>query len=212
MIIFNMIIFNMIISIGKTQAMVIAKDPVRCKVVAGDNIIQQVTKFNYLGVETASDRNISREVRTQADKAARISGCLRDSIWRNLCTRSKVRIYRTCIRPILTYAAETREETSKTKKIIRTTEMKILRTIKGVTLREQIRSEAIRNKLEIQDIMRWTRARRRQWRDHVDRMGPERIARWAKIHGPSTTRLPGRPPKHWHESWTSGSQEVTEAE
>jgi len=38
--------------------------------------------------------------------------------------------------------------------------MKILRTIKGVSLREQIRNETIRN--ELQDIVRWTRARRRQ--------------------------------------------------
>jgi len=33
-----------------------------------------------------------------------------------MSTENKMRIYKTCIRPILTYAAEIRAETSKTKK------------------------------------------------------------------------------------------------
>ncbi|XP_011631965.1 uncharacterized protein LOC105423758 [Pogonomyrmex barbatus] len=103
--------FNMIMLIGKTA---------------------MVMKFNYLRIETASDRNITEEVRTQAIKAARISGYLRDIIWRNqhISARSKIRIYKTCVRPILTYIAETRAETSKTKRIMRATKIKILRTIK----------------------------------------------------------------------------------
>ena len=42
-------------------------------------------------------------------KAARISGCLYNLIWDNryMSTDSKVRIYKTNVRPVLTYAAET---------------------------------------------------------------------------------------------------------
>ena len=35
---------------------------------------------------------------------------------------SKARIYRTTVRPILTYAAETRADTNRTKRVLRTTE------------------------------------------------------------------------------------------
>ncbi|XP_072764658.1 uncharacterized protein [Anoplolepis gracilipes] len=190
--------------------LVIAKEPIRCKLVVNDHIIKQVMSFNYLGVETYSGRYLLNKARTQTNnKAARIAGCLRDIIWRNkyMTTKSKIRIYKTCIRPVLTYAAETRAETSKTKRMMRTTEMRILRTIKGVSLRDRIRSSDIRREFELQDVVRWTRARRRFWRDHVDRMRPEQLPNWAKIQKLNTRRAVGRPPKRWYESWTSGSQE-----
>ena len=43
---------------------------------------------------------------------------------------SKTRIYKTCVRPIMTYATET----AATKQMLRTTEIKILRLIVGKTL------------------------------------------------------------------------------
>lgn len=64
-----------------------------------------------------------------------------------MSTKSKTRIYKSCIRPVLTYA-ETRAETSQTKRMIRATEIKILRPIKGVTLRDRIRSDTILRELE----------------------------------------------------------------
>ncbi|XP_050452220.1 uncharacterized protein LOC126851927 [Cataglyphis hispanica] len=84
--------FNMVISTEKTWSMVISKEPIRCKLVINDEIIEQVMKLNYLGIEASSDRNIIREVQTQADKANRISGYLKDIIWRNkyMITESKV--------------------------------------------------------------------------------------------------------------------------
>lgn len=90
--------FNMLVSRKKTQAMVIAKEPIRCKLVVNDHIIEQVMGFSYLGVETSSDRYLVNEVRTQANKAARIAGYLRDTIWQNkyMSMKSKIRIYKAC--------------------------------------------------------------------------------------------------------------------
>lgn len=125
-----------------------------------------------------------------------------------MSTRSKVRIYKTYIRPILTYTAETRADIIKMKRILRTTEMRTLRAIRGVTLRDRMRNEQIRQDCDIQNIVRWSRARRRHWRDHMDRMTPLRLAKLVKTHNPQNPRPPGRPPKRWYESWTSGSQEA----
>lgn len=62
----------------------------------------------------------------------KISGALSTIIWRNkyLSNKTKVRIYKACVRPVLTYAVETRAETAKTKQIFRTTEMRTLRAIR----------------------------------------------------------------------------------
>ncbi|CAG9836503.1 unnamed protein product [Diabrotica balteata] len=88
-------------------------------------------KFNYLEVLITSDRDIRTETTRQALKAARVSGCLREITWRNkhLTTESKMKVYKTTVRPILTYAAETRTDIRKTKQQINNIEMKLLRLI-----------------------------------------------------------------------------------
>ena len=70
---------------------------------------------------------------------------------------SKIRIYKTCVRPIMTYAIETRAEKTSTKQLLRTTEMRTLRSIAGYSLRDKQRNEEIRNQCGIEDIVRWVK-------------------------------------------------------
>ncbi|XP_048516533.1 uncharacterized protein LOC125502453 [Dendroctonus ponderosae] len=170
---------NMQISIEKTQSMVISKDPIRCKLVVSEHIIQQVMNFNYLRLQVSSSRGTVNKVENQIRKAVRVSGCLRDIIWKNkyMTTGSKTRIYKTYVRPIMTYAVETRAETFATERKMRTAEMKILRTIKGITLHDRIRNENTRRELGVQDVVRWMRERRRCWRDHIEGMRPDNTRR-----------------------------------
>lgn len=148
-------------NLNTTKSMVVSKEPIRCKLAIDNHLIEQVSSFNYFGVLTSRDRNITKEVRTQANKAAIILGYLRDIIWKNkyISLQNKVRIYKASVRPILTYAAETRAKNSKTKKVARTTEMRTLRSIMGVTLIDRMRSADIREKCGVQDIVRWMRKR-----------------------------------------------------
>jgi len=46
----------------KTQSMVIAKEPIRLKLMAHNKIIQQILKFNYLDTLISSDRNLIEEI------------------------------------------------------------------------------------------------------------------------------------------------------
>ncbi|KAL6421250.1 hypothetical protein ACFW04_013665 [Cataglyphis niger] len=98
-------------------------------------------RFNMLIFRKKTQVMIPRERSKNAGKQSRIADYFSDIVWRNkyMSTKNKIRIYKTCIRPILTYAAETRVETSRTKKMMRTTEMRILRAIKGVSLRDILR-------------------------------------------------------------------------
>ena len=200
---------NMEISIPKTKSIVVAREPRRCKLVVNNEIIEQISEFIYLGVKISAHENLLNSLRNQIYRSLRIAGALRTTIWQNryMSTQSKIRIYKTCVRPIMTYAAETRADTAETKRMLRTNEMKVLRTITGNTLRDQRRSQDIRNECEIDDVVRWTRARRRYWNEHVTRMGAERLAKIARNGKPATKRPPGRPPKRWKDSWSSASQE-----
>lgn len=130
-------------------------------------------------------------------------------MWSNPYMRkdSKIRIYKTCIRPIMTYGTEVREDTNKTKQMLRVAEMKTLRTIVGKTRRDRVRNTDVREQCGIQDIVRWGRQRKRQWYNHVRRMDENRLPRLVLENNPPGSRPPGRPPKRWKDSWQSTSQE-----
>jgi hypothetical protein len=55
--------------------------------------------------------------------------------------------------------------------------MRVLRNIKGFTSRDGISCDDIR--YNVNDVARWVRTRRRNWRDNVDRMGEDRWASWS---------------------------------
>lgn len=57
-------------------------------------------------------------------------------IWRNkyITTKTKSRIYKATIRPIITYTSKIRPDTIRTQKLLETTEMTMLRRITRNTL------------------------------------------------------------------------------
>ncbi|XP_057667260.1 uncharacterized protein LOC130900578 [Diorhabda carinulata] len=173
------------ISISKTKCMTIAKDPLRCKLVVEDNPIEQVMQFRYLGIDISSTHDPAKDLRSQINKASALSACLRDIVWSNPYMRkdSKIRIYETCIRPIMTYGTEVREATNKTKQMLKVAEMKTLRSIVGKTRRDRIRNTDVKEQCGIQDIVRWGRQRKRKQ--------PRNILE----NNPPGSRPPGRPPK-----------------
>uniref|UniRef100_A0A6P7FTG7 Uncharacterized protein LOC114332484 n=1 Tax=Diabrotica virgifera virgifera TaxID=50390 RepID=A0A6P7FTG7_DIAVI len=121
----------MTISAEKTKCMTTSKYPLRCKIEIDGKIIKQEARFRYLGIDITSYGDVKEEVRQQSLKASKAAGSLNDTIWKNKHLRqdTKARIYKAAIRPILTYTAETRPDKSKTRRLLETTEMKILRRI-----------------------------------------------------------------------------------
>ncbi|XP_050516829.1 uncharacterized protein LOC126891647 [Diabrotica virgifera virgifera] len=171
--------------------------------------VEQVNHFKYLGAEITSYKNLSKVVKEQTMKAAGISGCLKEIVYKKkyLNTGSKIKIYETTIIPILTYAAEKRPDTNRTLQMMRTLEMGTLRSIQGQTLCDRIRSENIRQNCEIQDIGKWVRQRRKYWNKRIKRMEDNRLVKSAKTNNPLGKRPQARPSKRWRECWTSSSKE-----
>ena len=79
---------------------------------------------------------LKEEVRKQVNKASAISGCLNSYIWRNKYLRreTKVKIYKTVVRPVMT---ETRSVTVKTKQMLNITEMNVLRKVQSIQCRNK---------------------------------------------------------------------------
>lgn len=159
-------------------------------------------QIKYLGTTISSFGYLEHEVREQTNRASKISGCLNDFIWKNkyLRTNTKVRIYKTVVRPVMTYAAETRADTTKTRQLLEKTEMSTLRRIVGKTRMDRVRSEDIREICNIQRIEEWIVRRRKEWRSHVEGMEDDRLVRRVKDGIPEGRRSPGRPRKRWRDS------------
>lgn len=65
---------------------------------------------------------------------------------------SKIGIHQSAIRPVITYAAGTWQDTTKTQKMIREVEINVLTSIHGKTLHDRVRNEDIRQQSGVQDI------------------------------------------------------------
>ena len=129
-----------------------SKTPLRCKLVVDGKIIYQKMKFKYLGVDISGYGDVETEVREQTNKVARVAACLDNTIWRNKHMRieTKARIYKATIRPIMTYTAETRPETTKT--MLETTEIKILRKLAGKTMLDREQNKNIGRTCGTEDV------------------------------------------------------------
>uniref|UniRef100_A0A6P7F5U2 Uncharacterized protein LOC114326842 n=1 Tax=Diabrotica virgifera virgifera TaxID=50390 RepID=A0A6P7F5U2_DIAVI len=103
----------------------------------------------------------------------------------------KRRIYKTVIRPKMTYGAETRSDTERTRRLLETAEMKTLRKIDGKTLWDRVRSTDIRRRCKVDNINNWVRNRRIEWNDHISRMTTNRVVR-KTIGGKTTKTMEGQ--------------------
>jgi plasmid maintenance system killer protein len=120
---------------------------------------------------------------------------------RSISQSIKIRLYKTIIRPAVTYGAETWTLTSKTENMLMTWERKILRKIYGPTkengqLRINTNAELI-TKYKSQDIVTVIRVRRFEWLAHVIRMNENRSVKKifeGKLEG---KRVRGRPRLRW---------------
>ena len=90
----------------------------------------------------------------------------------------KIRLYKTIIRPVMTYGAETWTLTSKMEKMLMTWERKILRKIYGPTKENgqwRIKTnEKLMTKYKAPDIVKVIKIRRLEWLGHVVRMNETR--------------------------------------
>jgi hypothetical protein len=114
-----------------------------------------------------------------------------------------LKIYRTLIRPVVTYGSETWVMSAADENALRVFERKVLRRIYGPVRegeRWRIRSNrGLEEILKGEDIVRFVKSRRLAWPRHVERMGEVRMQR-KLLHGRIEERRRGRPRKRWLQS------------
>ena len=156
----------------KTEVMVCSKTEREANIVDKQGTqLKQVETFKYLGVTISAKWDSEEAVRARVRAAwmrwREISGVICD---KKMPRKLKVRLYKTVIRPIILYGAETWTMNKKEEKILETTEMRMLRRIRGVTRTDRMRNQDLRNELGISNIKDKVREKRLGWYGHVQRM------------------------------------------
>lgn len=159
-------------------------------------------EFKYLGSTVTHSNDISYEIKQRLMAANRAYFALRKLLCSRILSRTtKVTIYKTLIRPVLSYAAETWSLTKKDVGNLDAFERKILRKIIGPVFERGRWRRRYNNELysiyKDPPIRRIVKAARLRWAGHVARMNDAEIPKMILNGNPGGQRSRGRPRIRW---------------
>ena len=163
---------------------------------------ERVTNFKYLGVIVNNKADIKQEISNRILMANRAYFTNNKLLKSKLISRStKIQIYKTLIRPVATYAAETWTLNISDENTLRIFERRIIRKIYGPICENGL--WRVRHNLEIndllqgKDIVRHIKSLRLSWLGHLERMENERSPKNILNGEIIGVRRRGRPKKRW---------------
>ncbi|KAL1448299.1 hypothetical protein WDU94_008926, partial [Cyamophila willieti] len=168
----------------------------------GNYNFERVNSFKYLGVTLTDDNQEDVEIQMRLNSAIKSSYACNKLLSSKLLSRcSKIRIYKTIIRPVLTYGSENWIITKKTEKKMITFENKILRKIYGPTYENggwRIKhNKELRDLYKEPDIVGEMKSSRLRWTGHVLRKNEESNVKNIWKNNPEGRRPKGRPKSRW---------------
>jgi hypothetical protein len=170
-----------------------------------DMQFEKTKAFKYLGSIINEDNSIEQEVqeRIAAGNRAYFANKMMFTS-KQMSRKVKLKLYRTVIRPVVTYACETWTLKDKTEQKLMVFERKILRKISGpIEVSEDRWRIGTNGELDMlinhANIVRYVKAQRIIWLGHIERMPDgrtvEKITNWKPI----APRHSGRPRLRWEE-------------
>jgi hypothetical protein len=106
-----------------------------------------------------------------------------------------MRFYKVVARPTLLYGSEKWVTTKRDMNRLEPAEMRFLRSVKGYTRLDKIRSEVIRKEIEIYGIQDVRSKHEQNWINHLERMDDTSFPKHALNYKPRGRRDRGRPRK-----------------
>jgi exonuclease III len=186
------------LSYSKTEVMKVGRTPEEGVVIVNGQTLKETEEFVYLGSKITADNLIACEIQHRIAKFTGNLNCLYPLLkQKEIPTEVKVVIYTTILRPVLLYGSETWTLTKRLKSKIQACEMRILRLIFGVTRRDRIRNEVIRDSLKVQSILSIVERNQLRWFGHILRMPDTRDVKRMYQWKPTNKRPLGRPRKRF---------------
>ena len=180
------------VNIGKTEMMVSSRRGTKANIKESQGTgLRQVNKFKYLGVTISEEGGSEEAVRARVSAAwgkwRDLSGVISD---KKTPRKLNIKLFMTAIRLVFLYGAECWTVRKNEEQILEKTEMRMLRRIKGVTLRDKEKSVDIRKELGVTSIHGKVREVRLHWYGHTQRMEENN-----KVRAVVDMRVPGKRPR-----------------
>ena len=204
------------VSEGKTKAMKMSREErTEDYIELGGFLLEEVDSFRYLGSIIRSDNAMEQEIAERISSASKCSWSLNSLLRSKLLTRTtKIQLYTTIIRPVLTYASETWTLTKELERRLLVFERSVLRRILGPVIDEATGEWRIRHNAELLELTRlapitsFVRAQRLRWAGHLARMDPNCLLRRVFDGTPEGRRPRGRPRLRWSDCVRSDLEQL----
>jgi hypothetical protein len=151
------------------------KDKIAQQYIIGQSQFENVSECTYLGVQNNSQNKISDKTRKRIQAGNRCYYANEKLLSNKILNyNSKIQIYKTIIRPTVTYGSETWVLTASDEKQLNIFERKILRKIYGPTQNPDASwriktSKELRHKMKQEDIAKFIKSQKLRWAGHVTR-------------------------------------------
>ena len=165
-------------------------DPVKL----GEQDIEGVTEFTYLGAKVTKDGNTEAEIKIRINKARGAYAALKN-IWKTKMIRKKtnIRIFKSNVLNVLLYAAESWKVTKGICHMLEVFQNKCLRRILYIFWPNKKTNAELHDRTGMLPVSLEVKKRRWRWIGHVNRMPPTSIPRIAMRWTPAGNRRRGRP-------------------
>ena len=166
-----------------------------------DAELPTVTSFKYLGSlftsEGGSQADPNNRIRIGWMKWKEVSGVMCD---RKMPVELKDKVFKTIIRPAMTYGSECWAVKKKDESKLNSAEMRMLRWARGKTRLDHIRNEDIRKEAHVKPVETFLENKKLKWFGHRLRREPNHICAKSLRLEVSGRRSRGRPRKRWRDN------------
>ena len=160
-----------------------------------------MTSFNYLGsIFTSgggSQADVTNRIIIGWMKWKEVFGVMCD---RNMPVKLKDKVFKTIIRPAMTYGSECWVVKKKDENKLNSAEMRMLRWARGKTRLDHIRNEDIRKEAHLKPVETFQENERLKWFGHCLRRERNYICAKSLRLDVSRIRSRGRPKKRWRDN------------
>ena len=144
----------------------------------GRTKLNTVTTFKYLGSifdsNGGAERDINNRVRLAWMKWKQLTGVLCD---KKVPIKLKDKVYKTVIKPTMTYGAECWAVRKKDENRLHVTEMRMLRWIRGKTRKDHVRNQSIQDDAKVCQMSTFLRQKRLNLYGHIRRREEDNLSR-----------------------------------
>ena len=189
------------VNVEESEVMVAARTRCGIKIVdRNGQELKQVSEFKYLGSVFEEDgrceADVKERIRAGWSKWKEVNGVINNS---RMPLKLKLKVYESMVRPAIMYGSECWTLRKKEEQLLERTEMRMLRRILGVTLRDKIRNEEIRRRTRVTSIVKKVKIGRLRWFGHVVRREDYQVVKRAWKEPVRGSRGRGRPRIRWYD-------------